>query len=213
MPVQPRCLCYWLLIPLLQWGRGELTYGDLEDESHYLYLEEEGPFAEEGGSAHCRDTYLEWITLYCWTTFHATVMATPEWSRCQWEQIGRSGRPSAPDRSALPRRSGAGSRVHVVPGHGQVPGESIASLGFALRRALGRRAPRLGNDPVGEGDFQTSQRCRVSCFPARSCQHAESRAHCAVPLVRVASRVQGCGCFPVNGWELPGTSSDGAAQH
>ncbi|TFK10668.1 Choline-phosphate cytidylyltransferase B [Platysternon megacephalum] len=99
MPVQPRRhLCYWLLIPLLQWGqvllgpagRGELTYGDLEDESHYLYLEEDGPFAEEGGSAHCRDdTYLEWISLYCWTTFHATVMATPEWSRCQWEQIGR----------------------------------------------------------------------------------------------------------------------------
>ncbi|CAM5178514.1 unnamed protein product [Eretmochelys imbricata] len=90
MPVQPRPhLCYWLLIPLLQWGCGELTYGDLEDESHYLYLEEDGPFAGEGGSAHCRDTYLEWISLYCWTTFHATVMAMPEWSRCQWDQISR----------------------------------------------------------------------------------------------------------------------------
>ncbi|XP_075767607.1 receptor activity-modifying protein 2-like [Pelodiscus sinensis] len=84
-----RHLCCWLLIPLLQWGHGELTYGDLEDESHYLYLEEDGPFAEDGGLAHCRDTYLEWISLYCWTTFHAAVMATPERSRCQWDQIGR----------------------------------------------------------------------------------------------------------------------------
>uniref|UniRef100_A0A8C8VDR4 Uncharacterized protein n=1 Tax=Pelusios castaneus TaxID=367368 RepID=A0A8C8VDR4_9SAUR len=37
-----------------------------------------GSFAEADGSALCRDTYLEWISLYCWTTFHAAVMATPE---------------------------------------------------------------------------------------------------------------------------------------
>ncbi|XP_067397064.1 receptor activity-modifying protein 1-like [Emydura macquarii macquarii] len=70
-------------------GCGELTYGDLEEEGHYLYLEEDGPFAEADGSAHCRDTYLEWISLYCWTTFHAAVMVTPERSRCQWDQISR----------------------------------------------------------------------------------------------------------------------------
>nr|XP_032628650.1 receptor activity-modifying protein 1-like isoform X2 [Chelonoidis abingdonii]XP_032628651.1 receptor activity-modifying protein 1-like isoform X2 [Chelonoidis abingdonii] len=55
-----------------------------------LHPSRPGPFIEEGRSAHCRDTYLEWISLYCWTTFHATIMATPEWSRCQWEQISRT---------------------------------------------------------------------------------------------------------------------------
>lgn len=48
-----------------------------------------GPFAELDGLAHCRSTYQDWISLYCWTTFHATVMAMPDGSQCQWDQISR----------------------------------------------------------------------------------------------------------------------------
>ncbi|XP_025056527.1 receptor activity-modifying protein 1-like [Alligator sinensis] len=82
-----RQLCCFLLLSLLQWGLSELTYGDLEDESHYIYLDEDSPFAELDGLAHCRSTYQDWISLYCWTTFHATVMAMPDGSQCQWDQI------------------------------------------------------------------------------------------------------------------------------
>ncbi|CAM9791674.1 unnamed protein product [Bubo scandiacus] len=81
-----RLLCC-LLLPLLQWGRGDADYGDLEDEGHYLYLDEDGPLEVLGGPARCQDTYPDWISLYCWAPFHATLMATPEGSRCRWDQI------------------------------------------------------------------------------------------------------------------------------
>lgn len=42
-----------------------------------------------GGPARCQDSYQDWVALYCWAPFHATLMATPEGSRCRWEQIGR----------------------------------------------------------------------------------------------------------------------------
>ncbi|XP_068274837.1 receptor activity-modifying protein 1-like isoform X2 [Nyctibius grandis] len=76
-----------LLLPLLQRGRGDTEYGDLEDEGHYLYLDEDGPLEVPGGPARCQDTYRDWISLYCWAPFHAALMATPEGSRCRWDQI------------------------------------------------------------------------------------------------------------------------------
>uniref|UniRef100_A0A8C4TYC3 Receptor activity modifying protein 2 n=1 Tax=Falco tinnunculus TaxID=100819 RepID=A0A8C4TYC3_FALTI len=39
------------------------------------------------GAAGCQDTYQDWISLYCWAPFHATLMAIPEGSRCRWDQI------------------------------------------------------------------------------------------------------------------------------
>lgn len=42
-----------------------------------------------GGPSRCQDPYQDWVALYCWAPFHATLMATPEGSRCRWEQIGR----------------------------------------------------------------------------------------------------------------------------
>ncbi|XP_014814588.1 PREDICTED: uncharacterized protein LOC106898043 isoform X3 [Calidris pugnax] len=105
-----------LLLPLLQRGCGDVEYGDLEDEGFYLYLDEDGhgeqicppatplssprplwsvwglmspgPPEVLGGPARCQDTYQDWISLYCWAPFHATLMATPEGSRCRWDQIG-----------------------------------------------------------------------------------------------------------------------------
>ncbi|KAM7082039.1 uncharacterized protein J5F26_014707 isoform 1-T1 [Ciconia maguari] len=53
----------------------------------YLYLDENRPPEVLGGPARCEDTYQDWISLYCWAPFHATLMATPEGSRCHWEQI------------------------------------------------------------------------------------------------------------------------------
>ncbi|XP_074782783.1 uncharacterized protein LOC141970237 [Athene noctua] len=81
-----RLLCC-LLLPLLQRGRGDTDYGDPEDEGHYLYLDEDGAPEVLGGAARCRDTFPDWISLYCWAPFHATLMATPEGSRCRWDQI------------------------------------------------------------------------------------------------------------------------------
>ncbi|XP_052641511.1 receptor activity-modifying protein 1-like [Harpia harpyja] len=81
-----RLLCC-LLLPLLQRGRGDADYGDLEDEGHYLYLDEDGPLEVLGGPGRCQDTYQDWISLYCWAPFHAALMATPEGSRCCWDQI------------------------------------------------------------------------------------------------------------------------------
>ncbi|XP_054080721.1 uncharacterized protein LOC128919420 isoform X2 [Rissa tridactyla] len=78
-----------LLLPLLQRGCGDTEYGDLEDEGLYLYLDEDGPPEVLGGPARCQDTYQDWISLYCWAPFHATLMATPEGSRCRWDQISR----------------------------------------------------------------------------------------------------------------------------
>ncbi|XP_053944053.1 receptor activity-modifying protein 1-like isoform X3 [Cuculus canorus] len=63
-----------LLLPLLQRGL-------------YLYLDEDELPEVLEGPAHCQDTYQDWISLYCWVPFHATLMAIPESSRCRWEQI------------------------------------------------------------------------------------------------------------------------------
>ncbi|XP_071654309.1 receptor activity-modifying protein 1-like [Patagioenas fasciata] len=76
-----------LLLPLLQRGRGDTEYGDLEEEDHYLYMDEDGPLEVLEGPARCQDTYQDWISLYCWAPFHAALMATPESSRCRWDQI------------------------------------------------------------------------------------------------------------------------------
>ncbi|KAM6042672.1 uncharacterized protein LJ206_019405 isoform 2-T2 [Theristicus caerulescens] len=46
-----------------------------------------GPPEVLGGPARCQDTYQDWISLYCWTPFHAALMAAPEGSRCRWDQI------------------------------------------------------------------------------------------------------------------------------
>ncbi|XP_074705821.1 uncharacterized protein LOC141934348 isoform X4 [Strix aluco] len=90
--------CPWLCNPgtpcLPAAGRGDADYGDLRDEGHYLYLDEDGsgwgsagPLEVLAGPARCQDTYPDWISLYCWAPFHATLMATPEGSRCCWDQI------------------------------------------------------------------------------------------------------------------------------
>ncbi|KAM9267554.1 uncharacterized protein RDI95_012534 [Morus bassanus] len=81
-----RLLCC-MLLPLLQRGCGDVEYGDLKDEGHYLYLDEDELLEVLGGPAHCQDTYQDWISLYCWAPFHAALMATPEGSRCHWDQI------------------------------------------------------------------------------------------------------------------------------
>ncbi|XP_030364401.1 uncharacterized protein LOC115617698 isoform X2 [Strigops habroptila] len=81
-----RILCC-LLLALLQRGFGDTEYGDLEDEGYYVYLDEDELPEVLGGAARCQDTYQDWISLYCWTPFHATLMTTPEGSRCHWDQI------------------------------------------------------------------------------------------------------------------------------
>ncbi|XP_054657325.1 receptor activity-modifying protein 2 isoform X5 [Grus americana] len=86
MLVGKQLLCC-LLLPLLQRGHGDAEYWDLEDEGHYLYLDEDEPPEVLGGPARCQDTYQDWISLYCWAPFHAALMATPEGSHCCWDQI------------------------------------------------------------------------------------------------------------------------------
>ncbi|XP_051496025.1 uncharacterized protein LOC127394222 [Apus apus] len=90
------CLLCYLLLSLLQRGHRDTDCGDLEDEGHYLYLDEggsgqcsAGPLVVLEEPALCQDTYQDWIILYCWTPFHATLMATPESSCCHWDQISR----------------------------------------------------------------------------------------------------------------------------
>ncbi|XP_064380877.1 uncharacterized protein LOC135330628 [Dromaius novaehollandiae] len=73
---------------LLAAGRGDPVHGDLADEGHYLYLDEDGPLEVLAGPARCQDTYRDWISLYCWAPFHAAIAATPEGSRCRWDRIG-----------------------------------------------------------------------------------------------------------------------------
>ncbi|XP_061223037.1 uncharacterized protein LOC133219624 isoform X2 [Neopsephotus bourkii] len=88
MLLRARILCC-LLLALLQRGCGNTEDGDLEDEGYYVYLDE-GELPEVlGGAARCQDTYQDWISLYCWAPFHATLMTTPEGSRCRWDQISR----------------------------------------------------------------------------------------------------------------------------
>ncbi|XP_069733018.1 receptor activity-modifying protein 2-like [Phaenicophaeus curvirostris] len=81
-----RLLCL-LLLPLLQRGHGDAEYGDLEDEGLYLYLDEDELPEVLGGPALCQDTYQDWISLFCWVPFHATLMTIPEGSRCRWDLI------------------------------------------------------------------------------------------------------------------------------
>ncbi|XP_075027827.1 uncharacterized protein LOC142092021 isoform X2 [Calonectris borealis] len=80
-------LCSPGTLCLLAAGHGDSEYEDLEDEGHYLYLDDDGPLEVLEGPARCQDTYQDWISLYCWAPFHATLMATPEGSRCCWDQI------------------------------------------------------------------------------------------------------------------------------
>ncbi|XP_037267131.1 uncharacterized protein LOC119158843 [Falco rusticolus] len=40
-----------------------------------------------GGRLAARTPNQDWISLYCWAPFHATLMAIPEGSRCRWDQI------------------------------------------------------------------------------------------------------------------------------
>ncbi|XP_033925890.1 receptor activity-modifying protein 1-like isoform X1 [Melopsittacus undulatus] len=68
-------------------GCGDTDYGDLEDEGYYMYLDEDELPEVLGGAARCQDTYQDWISLYCWAPLHATLMTTPEGSRCCWDQI------------------------------------------------------------------------------------------------------------------------------
>ncbi|XP_061333492.1 uncharacterized protein LOC133281723 isoform X2 [Pezoporus flaviventris] len=56
---------------------------------YYVYLDEDELPEVLGGAARCQDTYQDWISLYCWAPFHATLMTTPEGSRCHWDQISR----------------------------------------------------------------------------------------------------------------------------
>lgn len=73
-----------------------------------------------GGPARCQDTYRDWISLYCWAPFHATLMATPEGSRCCWEQISRwvGVSPGGAERTlrAGPLRGHHSGRVPVLAG-------------------------------------------------------------------------------------------------
>ncbi|XP_061333494.1 receptor activity-modifying protein 1-like isoform X4 [Pezoporus flaviventris] len=68
-------------------GCGDTEDGDLKDEGYYVYLDEDELPEVLGGAARCQDTYQDWISLYCWAPFHATLMTTPEGSRCHWDQI------------------------------------------------------------------------------------------------------------------------------
>ncbi|XP_062484803.1 uncharacterized protein LOC134168777 isoform X4 [Pezoporus occidentalis] len=70
-------------------GCGDTEDGDLKDEGYYVYLDEDELPEVLGGAARCQDTYQDWISLYCWAPFHATLMTTPEGSRCHWDQISR----------------------------------------------------------------------------------------------------------------------------
>uniref|UniRef100_A0A8B9UGL2 Receptor activity modifying protein 1 n=1 Tax=Anas zonorhyncha TaxID=75864 RepID=A0A8B9UGL2_9AVES len=67
--VQARLLCC-LLLPVLRQGKGLRGGGQ----------------GRGWGPPHGD---FDWVALYCWAPFHATLMATPEGSRCRWEQIGR----------------------------------------------------------------------------------------------------------------------------
>ncbi|XP_054849662.1 receptor activity-modifying protein 1-like [Eublepharis macularius] len=69
-------------------GCAELTYGDPEDETSYLYPDEEELFEEENQASDCGNGYYDQIALFCWPKFHATIMATAEDRRCLWETIG-----------------------------------------------------------------------------------------------------------------------------
>ncbi|XP_065555035.1 uncharacterized protein LOC136023941 isoform X2 [Lathamus discolor] len=88
MLLRARILCC-LLLALLQRGCGDTEDGDLEDEGYYVYLDDDELPEVLGGAARCQDTYQDWISLYCWAPFHASLMTTPEGSRCCWEQISR----------------------------------------------------------------------------------------------------------------------------
>ncbi|XP_054657324.1 receptor activity-modifying protein 2 isoform X4 [Grus americana] len=111
MLVGKQLLCC-LLLPLLQRGHGDAEYWDLEDEGHYLYLDEDEPPEVLGGPARCQDTYQDWISLYCWAPFHAALMATPEGSHCCWDQISRS----TPSTSPTARRPGPPGWAGCPPG-------------------------------------------------------------------------------------------------
>ncbi|XP_053217929.1 receptor activity-modifying protein 1-like [Podarcis raffonei] len=84
-----RCLQYSILLLIFCRGCTALAYDDFEDEISYLYPDEEGPFEEEDDQASdCGDTYYDWVALFCWPKFHASVMAAAESSRCIWETTG-----------------------------------------------------------------------------------------------------------------------------
>nr|XP_038024695.1 receptor activity-modifying protein 2 isoform X3 [Anas platyrhynchos] len=87
--LRARLLCC-LLLPVLRQGHGDPLYGAPQDEADYPDLDEDGSPEVPGGPSRCQDPYQDWVALYCWAPFHATLMATPEGSRCRWEQIGRS---------------------------------------------------------------------------------------------------------------------------
>ncbi|XP_015282076.1 PREDICTED: receptor activity-modifying protein 1-like [Gekko japonicus] len=69
-------------------GCTEPTYSHPEDETSYLYSDEEELYEEESRANDCENGYYDQIALLCWPEFHATITATAEDSRCLWETIG-----------------------------------------------------------------------------------------------------------------------------
>ncbi|KAL8175769.1 UNVERIFIED_CONTAM: hypothetical protein K2H54_007368 [Gekko kuhli] len=69
-------------------GCAEQTRSDPEDETSYLYSDEEELYEEANRANDCENAYYDQIALLCWPKFHATIMATAEDSRCLWETIG-----------------------------------------------------------------------------------------------------------------------------
>ncbi|XP_074705819.1 uncharacterized protein LOC141934348 isoform X2 [Strix aluco] len=175
--------CPWLCNPgtpcLPAAGRGDADYGDLRDEGHYLYLDEDGsgwgsagPLEVLAGPARCQDTYPDWISLYCWAPFHATLMATPEGSRCCWDQISRWVHvgPAVPDAHWEQGRRGgrvpvASGRPHAAPSAAPTasspaapscwpscspaPGPAPASMPSSCRSTLNTSPTARGLGPPG----------------------------------------------------------------
>ncbi|XP_074705818.1 uncharacterized protein LOC141934348 isoform X1 [Strix aluco] len=173
--------CPWLCNPgtpcLPAAGRGDADYGDLRDEGHYLYLDEDGsgwgsagPLEVLAGPARCQDTYPDWISLYCWAPFHATLMATPEGSRCCWDQISRWVHvgPAVPDAHWEQGRRGgrvpvASGRPHAAPSAAPTasspaapscwpscspaPGPAPASMPSSCSRPHAQQSPERGSNP------------------------------------------------------------------
>lgn len=129
-----------------------------------------------GGASRCQDPYQDWVALYCWAPFHATLMATPEGSRCRWEQIGRwvlrrlraapteglppihmgSCPPWIPSPHLFPQFSAAPTASSPPapsswPGCLPAPGPAPLSTPFSCRSTPNISATAAGRSPPGRG--------------------------------------------------------------
>lgn len=117
------------------------------------------------GTAHCQD----WVSLYCWASFHATLIATPEGSQSYcWDWVSRR---AAISRSDAKCTLGVGPLWGCRSGRVPVPGACLLhsiynELSSCTQMLAQLFCPWLG--AVLDTFMQVHTECLTNCMGAKT---------------------------------------------